>query len=199
MYIAQRMTAFLIRRGIITEDKKMAEIYEYGFELILGDLVNFAIVLLISGVLQGIGTGLLYLFCFVSVRIFSGGFHAKTHFRCGLAMVVFYLMFAALCRGLSFVGMETILIGTALAYVPVICCSPVVNENRPLGEREQRRNKKRAVILYTLWAALAAAFVLFGTEAGKIIFSTLWVISFNIVFARIVQFMERSERHGKVH
>ena len=76
------------------------EIYEYGLELISGDLINFAVVLLLSALLQNIGTGVLYLLCFVSVRLFSGGFHAKTHFRCGLAMAVFYLLFSVIYRSL---------------------------------------------------------------------------------------------------
>ena len=54
--------------------------YEYGIELILGDLINYILILVTSIVLkQDVYIPLLYLICFVSVRIFSGGFHAATH------------------------------------------------------------------------------------------------------------------------
>lgn len=197
MYIARRMTAFLVRRGIIAEDRRTMEIYEYGLELISGDLINFAVVLLLSALLQNIGTGVLYLLCFVSVRLFSGGFHAKTHFRCGLAMAVFYLLFSVIYQGLSAAGTEVLSAGTALAYIPVAVCIPVVNRNRPLNDAERRTNRKRAIILYVLWTMLAVLLVFFGMEAGKVILSTLWIISINIIFARYVQFWEGRERDEK--
>ncbi len=197
MYIAKRMTAFLAGRGIIPDDRQTKEIYAYGLELIFGDLVNFAIVLLMSLVLQGIGTGILYLLCFVSVRLFSGGFHAKTHFRCGLAMAVFYLLFSVICEGLSAAGAEVLAAGTTLAYIPLLICAPIVNENRPLDDDARRKNRRRAIVLYTLWTASAACCVIFGMQAGRVLFSALWIISINIVFARYVRFKEGNEKDEK--
>ena len=61
--------------------------YEYGIELILGDLINYILIFVTGIVLkQDVYIPLLYLICFVSVRIFSGGFHAATHAGCSIFM-----------------------------------------------------------------------------------------------------------------
>ena len=198
MYIAKRMAAFLVRRGIISEERQTVEIYEYGLELILADLINFVVILLISSMLQGVGSGILYLMCFVSVRIFSGGFHARTHFRCGIAMVLFYLLFVLVCRGIISAGAEVLIVGTMIAYIPLLKWVPVRNENRPLNDSKRRKNRYRAIVSYIAWTITAALFVSFGMQWGKEILLTLWVVSINIIFAQFVQFVEGCERNEEI-
>ena len=112
MYIARRMTAFLVRRGIIAEDRRTMEIYEYGLELISGDLINFAVVLLLSALLQNIGTGVLYLLCFVSVRLFQRRvFTQRPIFDADWRWRVFYLLSSVIYQGLSAAGAEVLSAG----------------------------------------------------------------------------------------
>ena len=93
-YISRKITEKLIEKGIIAERKYSADVYEYGIELILGDLINYILIFVTGIVLkQDAYIPLLYLICFVSVRIFSGGFHAVTHA---------VMLQAARMRGLSF-------------------------------------------------------------------------------------------------
>lgn len=199
MYIAKRMAAFFVRRGIISEERQTVEIYEYGLELILADLINFAMILLISSMLQGVGSGILYLMCFVSVRIFSGGFHARTHLRCGIAMVLFYLLFVLVCRGIISVGAEVLIVGTMIAYIPLLKWVPVRNENRPLNDSKRRKNRYRAIVSYIAWTITATLFVSFGMQWGKEILLTLWVVSINIIFAQFVKFVEGCERNEEIN
>lgn len=74
MRIANKVTAYFIDRKIIATEKR--NIFEYGFELIFADSINFAIILLTSAWFHALDVGLVYLLCFVSTRIFCGGFHA---------------------------------------------------------------------------------------------------------------------------
>lgn len=195
MYIVKRMTAFFVSRGVISADRQEVQIYEYGLELILADIINFAAVLLISAALQEIGSGILYLLCFVSVRIFSGGFHARTHLLCGISMILFYLLFTFICKGAASAGSAVLIAGTILAYAPLLKWAPVRNRNRPLNDSKRRKNRYRAVASYILWTLAAAAFAAFGMQSGKEILFALWIVSINIVLAQFVQFVEGSERN----
>lgn len=138
--------------------------------------MNFLFILLLSISLQTIGTGVLYLLCFVSVRIFSGGFHAKTHMRCSLAMVIWYLMFCVLNVFLAAADWKILSIGTLLAYVPLIRYAPVPNGNRPLSRIKRRKCRGRTVSVYTLWVLLAAFFTSFGVWTGTVFFFALWMV-----------------------
>ena len=87
MCISKKITEKLIAKGIIEERKYGADVYEYGIELILGDLINYILIFVTGIVLkQDAYIPLLYLICFVSVRIFFGGFHAVTHAGCSIFM-----------------------------------------------------------------------------------------------------------------
>lgn len=43
-YISRKITEKLIAKGIIEERKYSADVYEYGIELILGDLINYILI-----------------------------------------------------------------------------------------------------------------------------------------------------------
>lgn len=194
MEVSHRIAAFLAYRGIIPEEPEKLKVYEYGLELILGDIINFLSIVLLSVCLQGVWTGLLYLLCFTSVRIFSGGYHAKTHMRCNLTMIVWYLLFSALNIFLIKADWRILSVGTLMTYVPLIRYAPAPNENRPLSQAMRRKCCRRAVIVYTGWVILAALFTLFGVWGGTVIFSTLWMVSSNIVFAMVVRVYEGGEK-----
>ena len=44
MCISKKITEKLIAKGIIEERKYGADVYEYGIELILGDLINYILI-----------------------------------------------------------------------------------------------------------------------------------------------------------
>ncbi len=58
MRIANKVTAYFIDRKIIATEKR--NIFEYGFELIFADSINFAIILLTSAWFHALDVGLVY-------------------------------------------------------------------------------------------------------------------------------------------
>lgn len=83
MHMPAKITAFLIEQKIIVA--KDREIYEYGFELLLADLLNFSIILLIGSAIHQLWSTVLYLLIFVGLRSVCGGYHAKRIYAATLA------------------------------------------------------------------------------------------------------------------
>ena len=138
--------------------------------------------------------GIFYLLCFITVRIFSGGYHSTTHFRCSLAMISFYLLFIFIYKKILTIDVDILLVGVLLAYIPIIIYSPVINENRPLSEYVRRKSRQRAIIVYSLWLIMSLIFIFFGMKQGRVIIATLWIISINIIFAQCFKFMKGCEQ-----
>lgn len=147
MRITDKVTAYFIDREIIAEEKQ--DIFEYGFELIFADIINFAIVLLVSTWFNDLGVGLVYLLCFVSTRIFCGGFHADTHALCGISMLGMFCCFMAVYRALDITQTHVIFSGLAIAWIPIIGCVPVIHKNKPLSY--QYRISKEELAKSTLY------------------------------------------------
>ena len=80
MNLSTKITAFLIEQNIVSTKNK--EVYEYGFDLLIADFINFSIILLIGTLCCKLWKTILYLIIFVGLRSVCGGYHAKTHLKC---------------------------------------------------------------------------------------------------------------------
>ena len=168
--------------------------YEYGIELILRDLIKYILIFVTGIVLkQDAYIPLLYLICFVSVRIFSGGFHAVTHAGCSIFMIVFYLIFTLMYRVTLHMGVLWVTVFIVLSYLPIVLFAPVKNKNRYVSEKKNRINRIRGICLYSLWAAVSVFMILNDMLIGYVISAVLYTISLNIVFAESIKFLERVE------
>ena len=189
-YISRKITEKLIEKGIIAERKYSADVYEYGIELILGDLINYILIFVTGIVLkQDAYIPLLYLICFVSVRIFSGGFHAATHAGCSIFMIVFYLIFTLMYRVTLHMGVLWVTVFIVLSYWTIVLFAPVRNKNRYVSEKKARINRIRAICLYSAWAAVSVFMILNHMLIGYVISAVLYTIALNIIFAESMKFL----------
>lgn len=95
--ISQKITDFLIFRGIV--EKTDADIYIYGYETLISGIIDFILTMAIGFLLKCPLNAFIFFVMFVSVRMYTGGYHAATYVRCKLTMIL--ILLAVL--GLSFV------------------------------------------------------------------------------------------------
>ena len=67
-------------------------VYVYGFELLLSTGCSVASIMALSAVFSLVHYALLFLGVFMSLRLFNGGFHAKTYEKCFLVTNAVYLI-----------------------------------------------------------------------------------------------------------
>lgn len=179
MSISARITAFFIARSIITSDDR--EIYEYGFELLIADLINFSAILLIGGLAGQLWYSVLYLFIFVGLRSFCGGYHAKTHLHCHICTIGAYLLFLLCNMWLSPQNALLLLGENLLASVPVVLFAPIPHANKPLTEAVRKKNRIRSIVLYYSLTLLAFVLCLHYRQEGAAISLTLWIVSLSMI------------------
>lgn len=75
----------------IIEDENSKEIYTYGLEIILNTLISYSLIIIIGALTGELITTVFYLSCYSGLRLWAGGYHAKTHLRCILIFVSVYL------------------------------------------------------------------------------------------------------------
>ncbi|MCQ5128591.1 accessory gene regulator B family protein [Butyricicoccus faecihominis] len=175
MSISAKITAFFIARSIIPSTDR--EIYEYGFELLIADLINFSAILLIGGLAGQLWYSILYLLIFVGLRSFCGGYHAKTHLRCHICTIGAYLVFIVCNMCLSPQNALLLLGENLLASVPVVLFAPIPHANKPLTEAVRKKNRIRSIVLYFCLTLLAFVLCLHNRQEGAAISLTLWIIS----------------------
>lgn len=139
--IANRMVTHMIENEVIEAEK--APLYVFGMEQGMRTLLE-TLLALMTGLIMGVfWQSIVILAAFMPVRIYAGGYHAKTPLRCAL---ISWLMFTAmlfwLCYGQESAGLQSLLLLAVTVLIAVF--SPVQDEHKPLQEYEIKKYRKKA-------------------------------------------------------
>ena len=75
----------------IIEDENNKEIYTYGLEIILNALISYLLIIIMGALTGELIATVFYLICYSGIRLWAGGYHAKTHLRCILIFAFVYI------------------------------------------------------------------------------------------------------------
>ncbi len=187
--LAARLTAHFIRTGAVQAAER--EAYEYHFEVMLAEALNFA-ALLVGGLLSGeLLCTLLFTASFLVFRSVGGGFHASTHLRCFLTLAVVYAALLLLLRFgtetlLRFGVIVMLLAGTILLFF----LAPAENENNPMEDAQRERLSARARLLSLLFALVGMMLLNVVPHTVLWLFACVYgmfIVAVSVLAARISQ------------
>lgn len=153
--ISAYLVSMLLQERLITPDDR--EIYEYGLEITIANMVNGIIVFLIGVGFQKVPETIIFYLAFVSLRFFCGGYHADSYSRCFFS----FALTNALCLGASgwIAKHENIISGlfflaAVLLWLCIFKMAPLEHENRPFTDKEKLRFRKRSIQIYGFWIVI---------------------------------------------
>lgn len=190
--LADILTKFICSH--INAPPEMADVYRYGFEITISSILNIILVLCCGIIMDDVLASVVYLFVFILIRIFTGGYHATSYLRCNIVMVVSFLLTYALYRVL--IGLNTdirILEAILLANgLPIIIFSPVKNPHKELTPKKAKKFRVISIVIYICLSVLALTAILFEIQYGTLIIVTLTTVSVMIL---VEIFMQRRGYH----
>lgn len=120
-----------------------AEVYVYGAELMLSTLAGCISVLIFSGLLHSFISGITFLAIFVSLRLFTGGYHAKTYARCFITSNSVFIILMATSYMLERIGAQYLCFAVLLiADFTIFFFTPIRNYHHPLSDTSYKKNKR---------------------------------------------------------
>lgn len=170
------LTNYFVSKKLIPYEKM--EIYNYGFKLMLSDIINFSIIMLLGVLLNRVLDGLVYLVVLCSIRRFSGGFHAKTFWLCRLSMFITFLLILTLVDFLSFITISpltSVFINIVLLLF-IAVFSPVKHPNKKLNSKQIKKNKYNAILVTILWTPLSVFLIYLNITQGITIVTTILAV-----------------------
>ena len=143
---AQWLTTRFVQFGIVKKNE--VEIYNYCFEVLLGNLAYYGTITLITILTQKVAFAICYTMGFILIRHTSGGYHAQSHLRCYVLSLTVYLMALAIWCLFSW-DAGVVVLSSWIVMVVLWCIGPVEHENKPLSAKEvvTYRKKSRKVSL----------------------------------------------------
>ncbi len=177
--LSEIITDFLISREVIEQEE--ADIYVYGYETLISGVIDFALVIAI-GCLTGLPLNALVFFAmFVTVRLYSGGYHAETYVKCKLTMVL--LLLAVLGISMIKLPLSAVCLLLLVLLITVWFHAPVENANKPLDALEKKKYRRISVILSAFWGIAAVIAYFFSNTFSATIAGTGFFIALLMVAA----------------
>lgn len=171
-YVTEKIVSNMEKQNMIQTDRR--NIYKYGINQMLNMLLNIATFLVIGLLFHMEFETVIFTAAYIPLRIYAGGFHAKTPFKCWIISAVMLLLVLLVMKYADlrlYVYDMLALIGT----VVILVLSPVEDKNKPLDKLEKKVYKKRC--MWTLAAELLIFILLrfFQRNTVSICFEVVWV------------------------
>lgn len=90
--LTNHILSYLISSNAIDDNEETKDYYRYGIEITMSSLINILLIIIIGIVSGNALESIVFLACFIPLRQFTGGFHAKTYFLCNLSFAVSFII-----------------------------------------------------------------------------------------------------------
>lgn len=159
--ISQYIVGWQINKGILREEERA--VYQYGYELLLNQVINILIAVLIAIAFKSPGAVFIFLLSYIPLRSFCGGYHAGTNLTC---TIVSAFILCGVCLVTGYVQESPLLnwypITFAVSGYFILRYAPVADRNKPLEVIETMKYRSRSriiwgiqtvigILLYPLW------------------------------------------------
>ena len=84
--ISKQFVIWQIARGTLKTEEQT--IYQYAYEILLGQIINIALAGVIAWLFNDVVTVLIFLLAYMPLRSFAGGLHADNHLSCSIISTV---------------------------------------------------------------------------------------------------------------
>lgn len=154
---------YLIRKQIIKEEDR--EIYHYGIYIFLFKCIYAFSVIFLCLMLQRSFIELaLFYFSYMSIRKYSGGYHAKNMMTCLIIFIISYLFlnpFTYVLSQSNFLFVYGLLL-FIIAYITYK--SPIDCANKPLDDTEKQKYKSYTLYACCFWLIASILITFFNHE-----------------------------------
>ena len=171
-----KITEFLtnkIRKEMPDVDDERAEVINYGLQILLGEVPKFFIMLIIAYFLGVFKMTLITFLIMTPYRMFSGGFHLKTHIGCIISTCTFYCGVAFLSENiiLNEIARYSLIIATLIFGIIMIkLYAPADTEDVPILSKKVRKQKQIMSYICLIVGLIISAVIKNNTISNIIIF-----------------------------
>lgn len=140
-HIAQRLVA---NKSVIEDDEPLVA---FGIMIGLRSLIQVILLLTTAAIMNQFVLGVVVLLAFTPVRVFAGGYHAKTPIQC---LIKSWLLYFCILLWSAFVPQIFLLqfLVLGVAGISVWRFAPVEDEHKPLEDYEIAKYRKKACVFW---------------------------------------------------
>ena len=167
-------------------DSRDSDIYKYGIEILISSVLNAALVLALGALLNSFAESLIFLFVFIITRIFTGGYHADSYFKCNFYFCLCFvsvLTITYLTRPVINVFMIVMLVFSSVFIVAAL--APIDNPNKIISAAQKRKLRLISIGISIIFGISGGALAAYNVVCGLLITYTLTTVAILMIAAKI--------------
>lgn len=185
--VAKKIGNNLIKERIILKQDR--ELYEFGIVQTINLIIDLLTVIIIGILLGQLWQSLVFTLMYSLIRIYAGGFHAATPWRCSIYSVLFMISAVTLIKYME-VNVWIRLCIMLISGACIFTFAPSEHENKPLSNKEKGKYRvlARFFWLFEIVIALGACYLKLYQLENCILVSlatTSGILMLGIIFKQI--------------
>lgn len=197
--LSNKVVQYLVNCNSIEDSDEYRDYYQYGVEITISSVLSVAAVLVIGILFHRFFASVLYLFLFMFIRRFTGGYHANTYFKCNVtgcitfSSVVLLSFLAEMYDGFKYLSYAFALISVLI----IICYCPIENKNKPIAPNKIKRYRLLSVIIALVYCIIAGITLFVSQFYGCLILYTLSLTAVLVIIEKIkeMRFIHNEEQY----
>lgn len=194
--VNKKIIEFFIDNNIIKDEDK--ELYEYALGITISALIHILTIVVLGIIFSLLVESIVFYLCFIAIRKFAGGYHAKTAGGCYLFSVLLSVLLLIVLK-LSVFNMNDIIavIVFTASLISLVCIwtmTPLDTENNPLSEKEKSIYRKVTRII-SLLVFIVFSILLFLNQYNIALAMSLGIFMSALVLAmrKLQMFFSKTE------
>ena len=183
--LSEKILSFIMNNTNIPIDE--TDVYKYGIEITISSVLNIILIIILSLLFGNLVSGICFLFCFILLRQFTGGYHAESYFKCNLALAVSYICISLVSNAFSRLPIH-LLEGLLIAgCITVVLFAPVNNRHKQLTLKQKQQFKKISLIIYAVLGIVSVILKILNIYIWTVMALTLLLVSLMIIIEILMQ------------
>lgn len=184
-YISEHLAEKIIS---INDDVSNKKIYIYGLQIVLNTICTFLIIGICGIIFHGMIATLFFLFCYCSIRLWAGGYHASTNERCMSMFIIMYLLVNIFFTKLSF-DFVTLLGLLIVENIMILNLAPIAAVNNPIPEQLLGEMRIKSVTMASLVSIMVLVVFYWNEPIGIFGFWGISWLVILLIMGKIQQFI----------
>lgn len=144
--IAYSIAVLFLKKNIINEDE--LPVYQYGMQVLICNIAGMLTVLIVGILISRLVESIIFITIYATLRIYTGGYHARTPLVCNIVFLGTYLV-TVMLEALK-VNNSVVWIMYLLSCLIILRFSPIENVNKELDEKDKEIYRNKSLIISTL-------------------------------------------------
>ena len=193
--IATRLAAIACESGVIPDEDR--DLYIYSYQIVFERIVSWACLVLVALFFETlVPYALVFMAFYLSLSMFTGGWHAPSFGLCFLVSVGIFVGFSLVEPFIAAVVSSVVMLAVILCCAVIIALlGPAEHPNKPMDAGALKRCRKVSLVILAVQVALATGVFVLENER-VLVFMTL---SFALVSLSLVGDRKTAEKSANNH